>query len=265
MKRLLLLSLLTLSVALAQTVNFDTDIQPIFNASCTGCHGSSGGLNLTTGQSYNNLVDVVSSGYAPALRVVSGDSANSVLYNKVAGNGTNGQQMPVGGTLTADQITLIATWITELGAVTPITIAEARATAEGETVTIEGIITSPNFGTPGGYSEYTIQDPTAALVIYSGGFDALLAWVTLSPSREPWILTMENWKSYLPARPISWLKAAAMICRPFKNSPWQQYWLTVRLMRQNWCVWTVSLSWAEPGRFPATMPIWISVIRPGLP
>jgi len=172
MKRFLLLPILLMSVVMAQTVNFDTDIQPIFNASCTGCHGTSGGLDLTTGQSFDNLVDVVSNGYAPALRVVSGNPTSSVLYNKVAGTGVNGQQMPVGGALSADQIALISTWITELTAITPITIAEARATALGETVTIEGIVTSPNFGTAGSRTEHTVQDPTAALVIYSGGFDA---------------------------------------------------------------------------------------------
>ncbi|MEA3285851.1 MAG: FlgD immunoglobulin-like domain containing protein [Candidatus Marinimicrobia bacterium] len=172
MKRMYLMSILLLSVVTAQTVDFDTQIQPIFNASCTGCHGNSAGLDLATGQSYDNLVDVVSTNYAPALRVVSGDPTLSVLYNKVAGNGTNGQQMPVGGSLTPDQIALIGTWITELGAVIPITIAEARETPEGEVVTIEGIVTSGNFGTAGSRTEYTVQDPTAALVVYAYGFDA---------------------------------------------------------------------------------------------
>ncbi len=174
MKRMLLMSILLLSVVIAQTVDFDTEIQPIFNANCTGCHGTSAGLSLAEGVSYNNLVDVVSNNYAPALRVVSGDPTTSVLYNKVAGTGVNGQQMPVGGSLTTDQVALISTWITELGAITPITIAEARATAEGEIVTIEGIVTSSNFGTAGSYTEHSVQDATGALIVF-GYFDAGLA------------------------------------------------------------------------------------------
>ncbi len=56
-----------------------------------------------------------------------------------------------------------------------VTIADARATALGDTVTIEGIVTSPNFGTVGTRTEYTIQDPTAALIVYKYGDDKGLA------------------------------------------------------------------------------------------
>ncbi len=170
MKRMLLLSVVLVSAVFA--VDYDADIQPIWNSSCTGCHGNSAGLSLAAGSSEANLVDVVSTNYAPALRVVSGDPTNSVLYNKVANTGVHGGIMPQGGELTADQIALISTWITELGAVTPITIAEARETAEGEIVTIEGIVTSGNFGTAGSRTEYTIQDASAALIVYAYGFDA---------------------------------------------------------------------------------------------
>ena len=171
MKRMLLLSLLLISVVFAQ-VDYEADIQPILTANCTGCHGNSAGLSLAAGSSYANLVDVVSTNYAPAMRVVSGDPSTSVLYNKVANTGVNGGIMPQGGELTAAQVALISTWITELGAIVPITIAEARATAEGEFVTIEGIVTSGNFGTAGSRTEYTIQDASGALIVYAYGFDA---------------------------------------------------------------------------------------------
>ncbi len=173
MKRMIFLSVLLLSVVSAQTVDFETDIQPIFNTSCVGCHGTSGGLSLVAGASFDNLVDVEANGYPGVSRVASGDPANSVLYNKVAGNGTSGQQMPVDGTpLTPDQIALISTWITELATVTPLTMAEARAQAEGETVTVEGIITATTFGTVGSSTQAAIQDSTGAVIIYGGGFDA---------------------------------------------------------------------------------------------
>ena len=63
MRKVLFIPLL-ITVIVAQTVDYDTDIQPLWNANCTSCHGAngSGGLNLSTGQSYDNLVDVASSG-----------------------------------------------------------------------------------------------------------------------------------------------------------------------------------------------------------
>ncbi|MFQ6606651.1 MAG: DUF5689 domain-containing protein, partial [Fidelibacterota bacterium] len=50
---------------------------------------------------------------------------------------------------------------------TTITIADARASGVGATVTTAGIITTPNFGTT--YSEYGLQDSTAGIVIYMPG------------------------------------------------------------------------------------------------
>ena len=51
-----------------------------------------------------------------------------------------------------------------------ITIAEARATAEGETVTTAGIVTTINFASSNS-SEYVIQDSTGGIVIYKYGID----------------------------------------------------------------------------------------------
>ena len=66
------------------------------------------------GSSYNNLVNVTSQSYGPALRVNPSSAATSVLWNKVAGTGTNGSQMPMGGPfLSQADIDLIETWINE--------------------------------------------------------------------------------------------------------------------------------------------------------
>ena len=175
MKRMLLLSVILISAVFAQDVDFDADIQPIFNDNCTGCHGNSAGLSLAAGASYDNLVDVLSTNYAEAFRVVSGDPAASVLYNKVANTGVHGGIMPQGGNLTAGQIDLISTWITELGGATSITIAEARGTAEGEVVTVTAIVTATTWGTVGSSTQAALQDATGGLVLYAGGFDAELA------------------------------------------------------------------------------------------
>ena len=50
-------------------------------------------------------------------------------------------------------------------------IIEARTHASGETVTVSGVITTPNYGSLG-YSEYDLQDATAGCVIFSSTFDA---------------------------------------------------------------------------------------------
>jgi len=169
MRQILLLSLVMATALFA--VDYDAEIQPIWDNSCALCHGSSGGLDLSDGVSYDNLVDVVSQGYAPNLRVASGDLTNSVLYGKITNSGQFGQQMPTSGSLTPTEIALIAEWITELGAAQEMTIAEARALEDGEIVTINGIVTSPNFQTTGASSGYHIQDATGAIVLYTGGFD----------------------------------------------------------------------------------------------
>lgn len=97
-------------------VSFSSDVQPIFTASCAtmGCHRTpnpQAALNLLQGQSWSQLVNVTSQGYAPALRVVPGDPDGSVLYNKIADTGRFGARMPENGVLTAGEIDLIRQWI----------------------------------------------------------------------------------------------------------------------------------------------------------
>ena len=83
-------------------VNYSTEIQPIFTASCTGCHGGSGGLTL---DSYINLI--------AGNVLISGNSAESLIIQKLKGTAT-GAQMPKGGSpLDETTINLIKTWIDE--------------------------------------------------------------------------------------------------------------------------------------------------------
>ena len=94
-------------------VSFSNQIQPIFNSQCTGCHGGNGGLTITAGASYNNLVNVNAQSSCPSLkRVLPNDAANSVLYKKVSGT-TCGSQMPQGGSLSTSDIALIRDWINQ--------------------------------------------------------------------------------------------------------------------------------------------------------
>jgi len=91
-------------------VTYDTDIKPIFTASCAKCHGDTkprGGIVLTT------LAGVLKGGEdGPILTV--GDSTKGSLVNAVAHIGDPGSFMPKGKgaqKLTDDQIGLIRAWI----------------------------------------------------------------------------------------------------------------------------------------------------------
>lgn len=99
-------------------VSFADDIQPIFTAKCIQCHDQnhSTGLDLREGNSYNLLVNVSSTNYAPNLRIEPLSLENSVLWNKITDSGVFGQQMPpIGEPVSNFDIEKIASWI-ELGA-----------------------------------------------------------------------------------------------------------------------------------------------------
>jgi len=99
------------------TVSFAADIQPIFTNRCIGCHGPpvpTANLDLSTGASHANLVNVVSTGYAPALRVAPADTAGSVLFHKVFGTAVYGARMPFGGAaLPQAELDRVRAWILE--------------------------------------------------------------------------------------------------------------------------------------------------------
>jgi hypothetical protein len=70
-----------------------TAVQNVWTGTCTGCHGTSGGLDLAAGASHGNLVGVAAGACAPTLRVVAGDPDNSALIQKMTGT-TCGDRMP---------------------------------------------------------------------------------------------------------------------------------------------------------------------------
>ena len=102
------------------TVTFSTQIQQqIFNPACIACHTDEGrtpssGLNLKTGVSIANLVNVASVGKVGATRVVPGNPSGSYLIQKLEGApDIIGARMPRNGPpfLTTEQIALIRQWI----------------------------------------------------------------------------------------------------------------------------------------------------------
>ena len=103
-------------------VSFSAKIQPIFNARCISCHSTTGAASILVLNSgaYNNLVNrptaAASTPTPQGILVKPGDSANSILYERVSGVGLpNVQlQMPLGGPfLSAEDQGLIKTWIDE--------------------------------------------------------------------------------------------------------------------------------------------------------
>ena len=93
---------LILLVPVTAQVDYNLQIQPIFDDRCVSCHGSMGGLNLT---SYENLMDGGLSGD----EVTPYDHASSELWIRV----NSGQMPPGNNDLTDEQIDLIAQWIDE--------------------------------------------------------------------------------------------------------------------------------------------------------
>lgn len=99
-------------------VSFAASVQPIFTARCAGCHtgvGSTlpGAMNLSAGSAWAQIVNVGSMESPGLMRVKPGDVTNSYLARKIdpTVGAISGAQMPDGGTLTAQQIQTIKTWI----------------------------------------------------------------------------------------------------------------------------------------------------------
>jgi ankyrin repeat protein len=87
-------------------VDYATDIQPLLKQNCVGCHGplkQNGGLRLDQRSSAMK---------AGSRRIVPTNSANSMLYHRVA-DGQFGPMMPPTGDLKPEQVALIQRWIEE--------------------------------------------------------------------------------------------------------------------------------------------------------
>jgi len=86
-------------------VDFNKDVQPIFNTNCLGCHAGSGskaGLQLDT---FENVMTGGDDGKV----VMPGDSKSSLLIQKITD--TTGQQMPPQGPLSKEEIATIVAWV----------------------------------------------------------------------------------------------------------------------------------------------------------
>lgn len=85
----------------------------LFARDCAACHGGDApvaGMDLG-GDPCAALVGVVSTGYAPALRVEPEDAAASVLWHKLAATGEYGGEMPPGTGTAPENAEMVAAWI----------------------------------------------------------------------------------------------------------------------------------------------------------
>ena len=87
-------------------ISYSTTIQPIFTNKCTNCHGTSGGLTLT---SYSGLMNGGNSGDV----VISENGSESRLIQKLRGTASGSQMPKYQDPLDEATINLIETWIDE--------------------------------------------------------------------------------------------------------------------------------------------------------
>ena len=99
--------MIALLLALAASVDFQRDVQPIFREHCVSCHGPDqqfGGLRL------DRRGDALRGG--SQTDIGPGNADGSRLYHRLIGTAF-GQQMPPPGPLTSEQIETISQWIDE--------------------------------------------------------------------------------------------------------------------------------------------------------
>lgn len=104
-----------LPVPATRAVDFERDIQPIFSAACTKCHG---GEKQKSGYRLDVKAVALTGGENHAPNIVPGKSAESPLVKFIGGLDEDMAMPPKGDRLTAEQIGLIRAWIDQ-GAVWP--------------------------------------------------------------------------------------------------------------------------------------------------
>ena len=107
-----------------QAVDYTTEIQPIFTANCTGCHGGQNNLFLN---SYSNVM-AGDSNNGPV--IIAGDADNSILVQKISGTANFGGRMPAGNSSYfdnhQDELQLIKDWINEGALENPLGITKSN-------------------------------------------------------------------------------------------------------------------------------------------
>ncbi len=95
----------------ADPISLATDVQPILDTNCVFCHGAggSGGLDLRSGLSHENLLGVAANNSSGNL-VTAGDALSSVLYQRMVASSS---PMPPSGSLPLAITSVLRQWIDE--------------------------------------------------------------------------------------------------------------------------------------------------------
>jgi hypothetical protein len=93
-------------------ISYACDVQPVFNRTCTGCHGAARGLSLTTCENLQ-----AGSNPRPRPVVTPGVKETSILWQRL--NSVTAPMPPIGGLLPAAEINAIGTWIDSLNPADP--------------------------------------------------------------------------------------------------------------------------------------------------
>jgi mono/diheme cytochrome c family protein len=107
-------------------IDYESQIQPIFNSKCVSCHGGTNGVSLNN---YNATMSSVGNSYSKLI-VTPGNATQSPLYDKLLSNPQKGSRMPQGSSLSQTQIDLIKDWINQ-GATEVATSVEDEMTPSG--------------------------------------------------------------------------------------------------------------------------------------
>ena len=141
---LTILSVCSLSAEPAPAkVDFGRDIQSLFREHCLECHGPSQQMKgLRLDRRRDALPNRVG---ANGARIVPGESARSVLFQRLTGT-QSGPQMPPAGALPEQKIRLVQSWIDQ-GAVWPDELSGDRSSTPAD-VTVENMRTAMREGRP---------------------------------------------------------------------------------------------------------------------
>ena len=90
-------------------LSFGAEILPLLKQKCGACHD---GKNKTSGFSVSNLEQVIAGGSKYGKAVIGGHPEQSVLLKLVRGD--MNPKMPVGGSLSSDEVATIENWIRAL-------------------------------------------------------------------------------------------------------------------------------------------------------
>src|SRR5579872_6064673 len=94
--------------AAAKPIDFRKDIEPIFRASCIGCHGPA---MQQSGLRVDDRTALIKGGYSGKPAIVAGNSAASPLIQRVSGVAGLIAMPPGGARLSAEQIGVLRAWI----------------------------------------------------------------------------------------------------------------------------------------------------------